>query len=459
MKRLLHALASLLWASAALAQTAPSPTLNNVTVTGQETIAKDVLQGLSTRNRSGVATYAGTQFYGGPLDAGGNVASFQFSNDASTSFFGTFKSRGTTKGQHVAVQPGDDILEINGSGSDGANYVNPITIDAVVDGTVTPGSIPASFSIWLSDGISPKQGLFIDHSRNVYVRNGYLAIGSDFGWKPPSVTGAVPSAPLTIAEPLAGALVNAYYSGSNGGGAQVMASNGYSATQPIYAFWWNNGTGLGNPALNQTSIISNSVEVARFTGTGLGIFKTSPSYALDVVGGARVVSATATDVFQGYMTGTSGGGAEILSSNGYSATRPIYAFWWNNGTGLGNPALNVGSLIVNSVEVARFSSGGFAANAFVAQGSILGAGGTCIIGGRQGGSTAGSFTASSACTAGTIVLSMNTTAPNGWHCTFNDETTHADTALIYVTAHTASQVTATATMAAGDTVTYACMGF
>jgi len=57
---------------------------------------------------------------------------------------------------------------------------------------------------------------FIDHSRNVYVRNGYLAIGSDFGWKPPSVTGAVPSAPLTIAEPLAGALVNAYYSGSNG---------------------------------------------------------------------------------------------------------------------------------------------------------------------------------------------------------------------------------------------------
>jgi len=48
---------------------------------------------------------------------------------------------------------------------------------------------------------------------------------------------------------------------------------------------------------------------------------------------------------------------------------------------------------------------------------------------------------------------MNTTAPNGWHCTFNDETTHADTALIYVTAHTASQVTATATLASGDTVT------
>jgi hypothetical protein len=457
MKRILHALAALLWASAALAQTAPSPTYTDVTVIGKETIAKDVLQGLTTRNTSGVATYAGAQFYGGPSDAGGNVASFQFSNDASTSFFGTFKSRGA-KGQHVAVQPGDDILEINGNGSDGTSFVNPITINSVVDGAVTPGHMPASFSVWLSDGTSAKQGLFIDHSRNVYVRNGYLAIGPNFGWKPPSVTGNVPTAPLTIAEPLAGSLINAYYDGSNGGGAQVMASNGYSATQPIYAFWWNNGTGLGNPALNQTSIISNGGEVARFNSTGLGI-GTSPTYALDVVGGARVVSATAVDVFQGYMTGTSGGGAEILSSNGFSATRPVYAFWWNNGTGLGNPSSNVGSLISNGTEIARFSSGGFAAKAFVAEGSILGAGGTCIIGNRLGGSTAGSFTATSSCTAGTITLLMNTTAPNGWHCTFNDETTHADTALIYVTAHTASQVTATATMAASDTVTYACIGF
>ena len=55
---------------------------------------------------------------------------------------------------------------------------------------------------------------------------------------------------------------------------------------------------------------------------------------------------------------TSGGGAELRVTDGYSATVPLYAFWYNNNTGIGNPAANTTSFIQNGSEKVRIDSGG-----------------------------------------------------------------------------------------------------
>jgi hypothetical protein len=65
---------------------------------------------------------------------------------------------------------------------------------------------------------------------------------------------------------------------------------------------------------------------------------------------------------------------------------------------------------------------------------------------RVGGAT-GSFTAADWRSSGTLVVRFDSEAPNGFHCTFNDETTHANTCLIYVVGHERSQVTLKAAMA------------
>jgi hypothetical protein len=271
----------------------------------------DFLQGHSTRDTDGVGAYASVQLYGGPNDVGGNLLVYQFSNDASTAYFGCMKSRATVKGVQAAVQPGDDLCEINASGSDGTHYVDPFTLDISVDGPVTPGHIPANFSIWLSDGVSrwSKQGLFIDHNANVYVRNGYLGVGSIFGWAPPAYSGFVVPYPLTVTEPLAGTMAAFYYTNSGGGGAQIVTSNGYSASQPVYAFWFNSGTGLGNPALNTISFLVNGYEAARILPNGNFGFggQTNPQYPVDVTGAIHATTYIA------------GGGGAYATVNAWSS--------------------------------------------------------------------------------------------------------------------------------------------
>ena len=55
---------------------------------------------------------------------------------------------------------------------------------------------------------------------------------------------------------------------TSGGGAELRVTDGYSATVPLYAFWYNNNTGIGNPAANTTSFIQNGSEKVRITSTG-----------------------------------------------------------------------------------------------------------------------------------------------------------------------------------------------
>ncbi len=79
---------------------------------------------------------------------GGNHGLFQFSNDASSSYFAFFKTRATVKGSGVtAVQNLDGLGEINFNGADGTNYIDGMYIDALVDGTVSTGIVPTAFAV------------------------------------------------------------------------------------------------------------------------------------------------------------------------------------------------------------------------------------------------------------------------------------------------------------------------
>ncbi len=96
-------------------------------------------------------------------------------------------------------------------------------------------------------------------------------------------------------------------------------------------------------------------------------------------------------------------------------------------------------------------------NGVIAVGSVPAASGSCSIKDQIGGNWAGSFRAGGACSAGTIVLTFATTAPNGWACVASDLT--APAGALRQSAYSARTATFSATMAANDLATFSCTGF
>jgi hypothetical protein len=82
--------------------------------------------------------------------------------------------------------------------------------------------------------------------------------------------------------------------------------------------------------------------------------------------------------------------------------------------------------------------------------------GSCSATSFVGGATAGKFTAP-LCAAGTIILSALPTAPNGYTCNAQDQTTVAD--LLQQSANTVTSVTFKATTALNDVVVFQCTGW
>ena len=121
---------------------------------------------------------------------------------------------------------------------------------------------------------------------------------------------------------------------SIGGGAEIRVNNGYTSAQPIYAFWYNNGTGIGNPANGQISLISNGNERVRLNSSGyVGIGTNSPGYLLDVQGYGRfgetnglglIQLGKSSDTFRNYHMGAdSGGGWQVWNGNIGSGTSKL----------------------------------------------------------------------------------------------------------------------------------------
>jgi hypothetical protein len=103
------------------------------------------------------------------------------------------------------------------------------------------------------------------------------------------------------------------------------------------------------------------------------------------------------------------------------------------------------------------ATGAFKAAAFENGGSVpTTTGSTCgTIGAQVGGNTAGTIVAT--CTAQTLILNFSTTAPNGWACDMQDQSTPADS--MKQTANSATSVTFTGTTVASDVLVWKCMAF
>ena len=79
---------------------------------------------------------------------------------------------------------------------------------------------------------------------------------------------------------------------TSGGGPELKVTDGFSSTSPVYGFWYNSTTGIGNPAANTTSFIQAGSEKVRITSTGaVGIGTDNPLQRLHVKQGSTTTPA------------------------------------------------------------------------------------------------------------------------------------------------------------------------
>lgn len=253
---------------------APSFLLVTATVLAASTTAH--AQTKVPQREEGTLVYTSVQNSGSEKQVGGNYAAMQFSDDASSAFYGCYKNRKVDKRSGgIIVRLGDDLCEIQANGWDGRTYNTSGTLNFTVDGRTSHDVIPTSFAVWLGSekgsGISRNQlGFLIDSHANAYFRNGYVGIGSGFGYNPPATYDSrlTPPFPLTIGTQQSGTAFAAFKAGSTGGGARINVSEDHSSIDPIYGFWGDATTGIGNPETGVVNILSAQRELVRIERDG-----------------------------------------------------------------------------------------------------------------------------------------------------------------------------------------------
>ena len=301
-------------------------------------------------------------------------------------------------------------------------------------------------------------------------------------------------------------------------GVDLEASSGYIKLIPSFSNVAYNGTvvagdtGILYPSGGHFDIIpasgatsgfrmdgsGNLVETGNITASGLITGTGGFAGAINGTVGATTpnTGAFTTIAASGLVTG-SGGFAGAINGTVGATTPNTGAFTTIAASGVITSTLatgtapfvvasttNVANLNASSLGGATFASPGAiggttpgtgAFTTLTASGNVTGSGkviapyftvtgvtptnsGTCTINTQVGAYSAGSYKFSAACASGTVILSMGTSATNGWACLVTDMTTAG--ASIRETAYTTGAVTYTVTSAAsGDQVVYSCTGF
>jgi len=162
-------------------------------------------------------------------------------------------------------------------------------------------------------------------------------------------------------------------------------------------------------------------------------FPSATNIAFSIGGLAKANLATFTfEVFSGVSIGFNSGTLDTQMSRLSAGV-----------TQFGTTAANN----LGSIEAASFISGGS---------HPTGTTGTCTASGFTGGSAAGTFSAA-VCSGGIFILSGLPTAPNGYVCIAQDQTTSTDT--LKQTASSSTSCTLTSTTAASDVVAFQAIAF
>lgn len=218
--------------------------------------------------------------------------------------------------------------------------------------------------------------------------------------------------------------------------ASIAQGLGVAGTTWQYKF---NGATCTNPQLLVPDGTSTNPSIAPSTGVGNGIFfqGASNNVIINAVN-SFAVQTNGTNIARYTATGKLFGSGMGLcwSSN----TNPFSA---GADTCLSRPAAGVTSADTGTVgngsgvmRAAAFRSSGTAA-------ALTGTGACATFGAQTGGSTMGQSSCASATAASTLTITPGTTAPNGWVCYVQDETTRAN--LFQQTSHTTTACTLTAT--------------
>lgn len=151
---------------------------------------------------------------------------------------------------------------------------------------------------------------------------------------------------------------------------------------------------------------------------------------------------------------------EFLGINGVSIIQSARFAWSNGNSASTGDDTALARNAAGVVEVNNNTNGTLrelTARSFLMGGATPTASGTCAVTTQVGGNTAGKFTASGACVAGTYILTFGFTATNGWACDAQDQTTPTDT--IKQTGVSATSATFAATTANADVVNFKCLAY
>lgn len=132
--------------------------------------------------------------------------------------------------------------------------------------------------------------------------------------------------------------------------------------------------------------------------------------------------------------------------NSFAAATTVFNFYQQTGTSAATLLASINSAGSITPSGAVIMGGGHP----------TGSTGSCAATSFSGGYLAGKFSAA-VCATGTFILSGLPTAPNGYACNAQDQTTSTDT--LKQSANTASSVTFTATTVASDAIVYQCEAF
>jgi len=112
---------------------------------------------------------------------------------------------------------------------------------------------------------------------------------------------------------------------TSGGGAEIRVSDGFSSTVPVYGFWYNNTTGIGNPAANATSFIQSGSEKVRILSDGkVGIGLTNPNSEFVLKGSAHtnLQVFSGDEAVKGFLQTVQGSDVRI----GSNSNHPLHLF-------------------------------------------------------------------------------------------------------------------------------------
>lgn len=191
-------------------------------------------------------------------------------------------------------------------------------------------------------------------------------------------------------------------------------------------------------AASATGTLSNLTgEIIGMSNSGSMTLTNVTQLLVKNINGTGVVNAVGAWVWG--QNASSNGGAELLLG----------------GSSLPSFAVTSYSLYDQSANPSRFTGAVQLASALVAVGTAPVLSGTCATASQTGGATAGTFTAT--CVAQTVIITFAATAPNGWTCNANDQTTPADA--LKQTASSATSCTLTGTTAALDRISFNAVAF